>query len=48
VWDGNAVDYAGASGFVIVVVGVMEAAIAGNDFLIELADGANRPNSFQE
>ena len=39
--NGDAVDDAGAGGTVVVVVGIAEAAVARDDFLIELADGAN-------
>ena len=39
--NGDAVDDAGAGGAVVVVVGRVEAAIGGDDFLVELADGAN-------
>ena len=39
--NGDAVDDAGAGGAVVVVVGVAEAAIARDDLLVELADGAN-------
>ena len=43
--NGDAVDDAGAGGAIVVVVGVAEAAIARNDFLIELANGANRADA---
>lgn len=40
--NGDAVDDTGAGGAVIVVVGVTESAIAGDDFVVELSDGADR------